>query len=123
MAIRSWLTTIGKGTQQSQIQTSGYAPPNDVELAIAIALSPGNYTAILSGKEQRYRQRFDRSVRVELMAPVKPKGGGQSAPSARQIFGTRQRVPPPRNLFERGAKAALGGRLRGRLWRKRLFMR
>jgi len=50
IAIRSWLTTIGKGTQQSQIQTSGYAPPNDVQFAVAIALSPGNYTAILSGK-------------------------------------------------------------------------
>ena len=34
----------------SQIQTSGYATPNEVESAIAIALSPGNYTAILSGK-------------------------------------------------------------------------
>jgi len=42
IAIRSWLTTIGKGTQQSQIQTSGYAPPNDVEFAVAIAFGPGN---------------------------------------------------------------------------------
>jgi len=123
MAIRSWLTTIGNGTQQSQIQTSGYAPPNDVELAIAIALSPGNYTAILSGKEQRYRQRFDRSVRVELMAPVKPKRWrAVRAVGAPNIWDTTARAPP-RNLFERGAKAALGGRLRGRLWRKRLFMR
>jgi hypothetical protein len=39
-----------KGTKQSQIETSGYAPPNDVESASAIALSPGNYSAILSGK-------------------------------------------------------------------------
>ncbi|PYM02943.1 MAG: hypothetical protein DMF13_05430 [Verrucomicrobia bacterium] len=42
IAIRSWLTTIGKGTQQSQIQTSGYAPPNDLEFAVAIAFGPGN---------------------------------------------------------------------------------
>jgi len=39
-----------KNTQQSQIEASGYAPPNDLESAIAITLAPGNYTAILSGK-------------------------------------------------------------------------
>jgi len=114
MAIRSWLTTIGKGTQQSQIQTSGYAPPNDVELAIAIALSPGNYTAILSGKEQRYRQRFGRSVRVELMAPVKPKGGGRprrrrakylghdSACPRQEIFSSVERKRPLAVVCEEG---------------------
>jgi hypothetical protein len=107
MAIPSWLATIGKGTQQSQVQTSGYAPPNDVELAIAIALSPGNYTAILSGKEQRYRQRFDRSVRVELIAPVKPKGGGRPRRRRPKYLGHDSACPRARNLFERGAKAAL----------------
>jgi hypothetical protein len=41
---------LERALDNRKIQTSGYAPPNDVELAIAIALSPGNYTAILSGK-------------------------------------------------------------------------
>jgi hypothetical protein len=39
-----------KDTQQAQIQASGFAPPNDLESAIAITLVGGNYTAILSGK-------------------------------------------------------------------------
>jgi hypothetical protein len=39
-----------KSNQQTEIQASGYAPPNDLESAIAITLAPGNYTAILSGK-------------------------------------------------------------------------
>ena len=38
-----------KDTQQTQIQGSGYAPPNDAESAILTTLAPGNYTAILSG--------------------------------------------------------------------------
>ena len=38
-----------KDTQLAQIQTSGYAPPNDAEAAILTTLTPGNYTAILSG--------------------------------------------------------------------------
>ena len=39
-----------KESQQSQIQSSGYAPHNNLESAILITLAPGNYTAILSGK-------------------------------------------------------------------------
>ena len=39
-----------KDTQQAGIQATGLAPPNDLESAIRIALQPGNYTAILSGK-------------------------------------------------------------------------
>src|SRR3989440_7391353 len=39
-----------KETQQAGIQATGLAPPNDAESAIRIALQPGNYTAILSGK-------------------------------------------------------------------------
>jgi hypothetical protein len=39
-----------KTSQQTEIQASGYAPPNDLESAIAITLAPGTYTAILSGK-------------------------------------------------------------------------
>ena|SRR5438105_9696336 len=50
-----------KGSQQAQIQGSGYAPPNDAESAVAITLAAGNYTAILSGKNNTYRP-FLRSV-------------------------------------------------------------
>jgi plastocyanin len=39
-----------KDTQQATIQTTGLAPPNDLESAILRTLPPGNYTAILSGK-------------------------------------------------------------------------
>ena len=39
-----------KDTQQAGIQATGLAPPNDLESAIRIALQPGNYTAVLSGK-------------------------------------------------------------------------
>ena len=39
-----------KETQPAGIQATGLAPSNDAESAIRIALQPGNYTAILSGK-------------------------------------------------------------------------
>jgi hypothetical protein len=39
-----------KDTQQTEIQATRFAPPNDAESAISITLQPGNYTAILSGE-------------------------------------------------------------------------
>jgi hypothetical protein len=39
-----------KETQQAAIQATGLAPPNDLESAILRTLTPGNYTAILAGK-------------------------------------------------------------------------
>jgi len=39
-----------KDTQQAQIQSTGLAPPNDVEAAILVTLSSGAYTAFLQGK-------------------------------------------------------------------------
>jgi len=39
-----------KQTQQTQIQTTGLAPPNDLEAAILVTLAPGAYTAFLQGK-------------------------------------------------------------------------
>jgi hypothetical protein len=39
-----------KQTQQTQIQATGLAPPNDFEAAILVTLSPGAYTAFLQGK-------------------------------------------------------------------------
>ena len=38
-----------KSTQQADIAATNLAPPKDKESAILISLSPGNYTAILSG--------------------------------------------------------------------------
>jgi hypothetical protein len=39
-----------KDTQQTEIKTTGLAPPNDKESAISATLAPANYTAILRGK-------------------------------------------------------------------------
>jgi hypothetical protein len=39
-----------KSSQQSAIKNSGYAPPKDTEAAILATLQPGNYTAIVRGK-------------------------------------------------------------------------
>jgi hypothetical protein len=39
-----------KNTQQSTIQATGFAPPNDLESAIFATLPNGNYTAIVAGK-------------------------------------------------------------------------
>jgi uncharacterized delta-60 repeat protein len=39
-----------KATQQAQIEATGLAPPNDLDTAILISLSPGAYTAFLQGK-------------------------------------------------------------------------
>ena len=39
-----------KDTQQTEIETTGLAPPNDKESAISATLAPANYTAILRGK-------------------------------------------------------------------------
>jgi uncharacterized delta-60 repeat protein len=39
-----------KSTQQAQIQATGLAPPNNLDAAILISLSPGAYTAFLQGK-------------------------------------------------------------------------
>ena len=38
-----------KDSQQTQIQNSGRQPPNNLEPAIAVTASPGNYTAIVRG--------------------------------------------------------------------------
>jgi hypothetical protein len=39
-----------KSSQQSEIQATGLAPPNDKEAAILTPLPPGRFTAIVSGK-------------------------------------------------------------------------
>src|SRR5205814_4697154 len=45
-----WFNDNWKDTQQTQIQATGLAPPNDLESGTLQILQPGNYTAILSGK-------------------------------------------------------------------------
>jgi len=45
-----WNNNNWKDSQQAQIQATGLAPQNDLESAIVRTLQPGNYTAILSGK-------------------------------------------------------------------------
>jgi hypothetical protein len=45
-----WNNDNWKDTQQAQIQATGLAPKNDLESAVLQILQPGNYTAILSGK-------------------------------------------------------------------------
>jgi len=45
-----WFNDNWKDTQQAQIQATGLAPPNDLESGILQILQPGNYTAVLSGK-------------------------------------------------------------------------
>jgi hypothetical protein len=39
-----------KDTQQSEIEASGFMPSNELESAIISTLDPGNYTAIVNGK-------------------------------------------------------------------------
>jgi sugar lactone lactonase YvrE len=45
-----WTNDNWKDTQQTAIQATGLAPPNDLESAILQILPPGHYTAALSGK-------------------------------------------------------------------------
>ena len=40
-----------KDAQQAEIETSGFQPQNDLESAIISTLDPGNYTAVVSGKD------------------------------------------------------------------------
>jgi len=40
-----------KDTQQADIEASGFQPQNDLESAIIRTLDPGNYTAVVSGKD------------------------------------------------------------------------
>ena len=40
-----------KDSQQAAIEATGLAPTNDLESAILMTLDPGNYTAIVKGKD------------------------------------------------------------------------
>ena len=60
----NWISAPNK----QAIINSGHAPSNNLESAILKILSPGNYTAIVRGKNGAYRHRAGRSIRptVEL---------------------------------------------------------
>ena len=45
-----WTNNNWKDSQQAEIEATGLAPTNDLESAIVRTLAPGNYTAILSGR-------------------------------------------------------------------------
>jgi len=55
-----------KDTQMSDIQAANRAPPNDHESAIVVALPPGNYTAIESGKNNTTGVGLGRSLQDAL---------------------------------------------------------
>jgi hypothetical protein len=42
-----------RSTQEAEITATGIAPKNDNESAILVTLSPGSYTAIVSGQSNR----------------------------------------------------------------------
>ena len=52
-----------KDTQQTQIQATGLAPPNNLEAAILVTLSPGAYTVFLQGKAMTTGIGLDGSLR------------------------------------------------------------
>jgi hypothetical protein len=45
-----WSNNDWQDSQQAEIQATGMAPPNVHESAILRTVAPGNYTAILSGR-------------------------------------------------------------------------
>jgi len=48
----NWKGDAGQASQQAEIQASGLAPANDAESALIATLTPGNYTGIVSGKDE-----------------------------------------------------------------------
>jgi len=76
-----------KDAQQAAIEATGLAPPNDAESAIVLTLPPGNYTAILAGKNG--------TTGVGLVEVYDITGGGLSEltnVSTRGLVGTGQNV-------------------------------
>jgi hypothetical protein len=46
----NWKTRQDGSSQQAEVEATGIPPTNDLESAIVMTLSPGTYTAVLSGK-------------------------------------------------------------------------
>jgi len=53
-------------SQQADIAATDKAPPNTKESAILALLAPGNYTAIVTGKNGNYRRWVDRILQFTL---------------------------------------------------------
>jgi len=47
----NWKTNSDGGSQQAEVEATTIPPTNDLESAIVMTLSPGEYTAILAGKD------------------------------------------------------------------------
>ena len=47
----NWKTRPDGSSQQAEIEATTIPPPNDLESALVQTLSPGNYTAIVRGKD------------------------------------------------------------------------
>jgi uncharacterized delta-60 repeat protein len=72
-----------KSTQQAQIQATGLAPPNDLDAAILVTLSPGAYTAFLQGKA------MTTGIALAEVYDVDPNANAQPTnTSARAFVGT-----------------------------------
>ena len=72
-----------KDTQQAQIQATGLAPPNNLDAAILITLSPGAYTVFLQGKAMAT------GIGLAEVYDVDPSANAQSTNlSARAFVGT-----------------------------------
>ena len=46
----NWKTRSDGSSQQAEIEATGLPPANDLESALVAALPPGNYTAVVRGK-------------------------------------------------------------------------
>jgi hypothetical protein len=53
-----------KETQESEIAATGKAPPRDLESAIIRSLPPGNYTAVVKGKNNGVGNALGKSTRL-----------------------------------------------------------
>ena len=56
--------------QAARIRAANLAPSNPLESAISASLAPGNYTAIVTRKEQRSRHRSCRNLHLAVVAAV-----------------------------------------------------
>jgi len=84
-----WSNNDWKDSQQAAIQATGLQPPNDLESAILRTLAPGNYTAILSGRNSTSGIGL---VEVYDLSPSFPLRAQLTNVSTRGFVGTGQAV-------------------------------
>lgn len=101
-----------KDSQQSQIQQTGLAPTNDLESAISATLTPGSYTAIVSGNNS------GTGVGLVEVYDLDPANGRASNISTRGLVSTGDNVmiagfivkgPQLKNVVLRGIGPGLQG--------------